>query len=54
MDERDLAVMATIQAEKERDIEATELLPLNAEGVNLAAGKRFTIDIIDAPSDPLR
>lgn len=52
--ERDLSIMDQIQRQKEKDIEKSELLPLDEEGKRLADGKRFTIDIIDAPSDPLR
>lgn len=51
---RELEVMAAIQDEKEREIEAAEQLPLDAEGVALTEHKRFTFDIIDTPVDPLR
>lgn len=52
--DKDLNVMDQIQQQKEKDIENSELIPLNEEGKKIAQGKRFTIDIIDAPSDPLR
>ena len=51
---RDLDVMATIMAEKEKDIASGEQQPLNAEGEKMAEHKRFTFDVIDTPSDPLR
>ncbi len=50
----DLDVMATIMAEKAKEIEAEQLQPLDAEGVELAEGKRFTFDVIETPVDPLR
>ena len=52
--ERDLEIMDEIQKQKEIDISKEELLPMDEEGRKLAEGKRFTIDIIDAPADPLR
>lgn len=52
--ERDLNIMDTIQTEKEREIEAEPLQPLDAEGKKLAEHKRFTFDVVDIPSDPLR
>ena len=54
MESRDLEIMASIQTEKEKEIAAQPLQALNAEGVKLAEGKRFTFDVIDTPSDPLR
>lgn len=51
---RDLNVMATIQAEKEKEIEASEQIPLAGEGNVLASEKRFTFDVITVPTDPLR
>lgn len=50
----DLNVMAAIQAEKDKEIAAQEAPALNAEGQVLGEGKRFTFDVIDTPSDPLR
>ena len=52
--ERDLDIMDTIQQEKAREIQEQELQPLDAEGRKLAEYKRFTFDVIDIPSDPLR
>ena len=51
---RDLEIMEAIQRQKEQDIAADQLQPLNPEGRKLAEGKRFTFDIIAIPSDPLR
>lgn len=51
---RDLDIMNQIQTQKEKDIEREALMPLDAEGLELAGGKRFTFDIIAIPSDPLR
>lgn len=50
----DLDIMAVIMAEKEKEIEGKELQTLNAEGKNLAEGKRFTFDVIETRVDPLR
>ena len=52
--ERDIETMAEIQDEKEKEIAAEELQPLDAEGVALAEHKRFTFDVINIPADPLR
>lgn len=52
--ERNIETMAEIQNEKEKDIAAEELQPLDAEGIALAEHKRFTFDVINVPSDPLR
>lgn len=51
---RDLDVMKNIQNEKEKDINGSDLQPLNPEGVALAEHKRFTFDVVDTPVDPLR
>lgn len=51
---RDLDVMKTIIEQKERDIEAAELQPMDDEGKTLAEHKRFTFDVINVPTDPLR
>lgn len=52
--ERDLEIMNIIQTEKEKDIAQEELQPLNDEGETMAEHKRFTFDVVDIPSDPLR
>lgn len=51
---RDLDVMTDIM--KERDIEIVDdnLQPLDPEGVELAKHKRFTLDMVGTPVDPLR
>ena len=54
MEKRDLNVMDTIQTEKAKEISAQELQPLDDEGTAMAEHKRFTFDVIDTPSDPLR
>ena len=46
--------MTDIQAQKKRDIERHGQPPLDDEGKALAEHKRFTFDVIDIPSDPLR
>ena len=54
---REINMMAHIQAEKGKEIERGldgQPLTLNDENNALAAGKRFTFDIIDTPVDPLR
>lgn len=51
---RDIEVMRQINHEREKEIETEELIPLDAEGVKIAEHKRFTFDIIDTPTDPLR
>lgn len=50
----DLATMNIIQTQKDIDLSTAEPHPLNAEGVALAEHKRFTFDIVDIPTDPLR
>lgn len=52
--ERDLDIMAGIQAEKNKEIDREEPHPLDPEGKRLAENKRFTFDVIDTPVDPLR
>ena len=46
----------TEEQQKEKEINAQELIPLNAEGIALAEGKRSTFDmpINVAKVDPLR
>lgn len=52
---RELEIMETIQTQKEKDIDALEhQMPLDDEGKTLAEKKRFTFDIINVPTDPLR
>lgn len=51
---RDLDIMRTIIDQKEKDIEASELQPMNPEGRYMAEHKRFTFDVVDVPTDPLR
>lgn len=51
---RDLDTMTTIIEQKEKDIEASELQPMNPEGKYMAEHKRFTFDVINVPTDPLR
>lgn len=51
---RDLDTMAQIVNQKEKDIEASELQPMNPEGRYMAEHKRFTFDVVDVPTDPLR
>lgn len=51
---RDKDVIDVIQREKVKDIERETLLPLDDEGIALAEHKRFTFDIVDTPTDPLR
>lgn len=52
--ERNLDIMAAIQAEKEKDMARQDQQPLDAEGTMMAEHKRFTFDVIDIPTDPLR
>lgn len=49
----DLNTMVDIMNETENDHEG-DLIPLDAEGKKLAEHKRFTFDVIDTPTDPLR
>ena len=51
---RDLETMTQIVNQKEKDIEASELQPMNPEGRYMAEHKRFTFDVVDVPTDPLR
>ena len=52
----ELETMGQIQAQKERDMAATEPLPLDAEGAHVAEEKRFAIDNPEyiVQTDPLR
>ena len=51
---RDLDTLTQIVNQKEKDIEASELQPMNPEGRYMAEHKRFTFDVVDVPTDPLR
>ena len=51
---RDLDVMHSIQKEKAKELAKKEMQPLDPEGEAMAEHKRFTFDIIDTPTDPLR
>ena len=52
--ERDINVIDTIQREKEKDIQRERAHDLNPEGNTMAEHKRFTLDLVDIPTDPLR
>lgn len=49
-----LEKISAIQDEKEREAGTQELKPLNPETKKLAEHKRFTFDVINVPTDPLR
>ena len=51
---RDLETMEQIMGQKEKDLEADGQPELDPEIDELAEKKRFTFDIINTPSDPLR
>lgn len=51
---REIEAMAAIQREKARDIDGKGAHQLDPEGEELAARKRFTLDVVTTPSDPLR
>lgn len=51
---RDLDTMKVIINQKEKDIEAAELQPMDPEGKKMGEHKRFTFDMVDVPTDPLR
>ena len=51
---RDLYEMTQIQHEKQKEIETEALQPLDDEGKVMAEHKRFTLDVVDTPADPLR
>ncbi|MBR3008340.1 MAG: hypothetical protein IKI35_05740 [Stomatobaculum sp.] len=51
---RDLETMERIQRQKSKEMSREQLQPLNPEGQEMARHKRFTFDIIDIPTDPLR
>ena len=50
----DLNTMVQIQEQAKTDHAANEPLPLDEETKALAEGKRFTFDVIQTPTDPLR
>lgn len=52
--ERDISIIDTIQREKEKDIEREQAHNLDPEGTSMAEHKRFTLDLVDVPVDPLR
>lgn len=54
MAERNLETMDEIMAQKDRDLAREGQPPLDPEHKRLAEKKRFTFDIIETPSDPLR
>lgn len=49
-----LEEMEQIQNEKAQAIKRDGLPPLDPEGAAVAEHKRFTFDIVDTPTDPLR
>ena len=51
---RDIHVITTIQEQKEKDIAKRNTRELTPEVKKLAEHKRFTFDVIDIPTDPLR
>lgn len=51
---RDLKVMSEIQDDKQKVISRSTPMELDAEGKEVAERKRYTIDVIDTPVDPLR
>lgn len=51
---KDISVIDTIQNQKEKDIAKRGQPVLDPEGIKVAEEKRYTIDIVDAPIDPLR
>ena len=52
--ERDINIMNDIQQQKEKDIERARMKELDPEGETMGEHKRFTFDLVDVPSDPLR
>lgn len=51
---RDLFIMGQIMTQKDREIDEARLQPMDAEGIEMAKYKRFTIDMVGTPTDPLR
>lgn len=54
MPDNRLETMTLIQEEKAREIGGVQQPALDAETKKLAEHKRFTFDVIETPSDPLR
>lgn len=54
MPDNRLETMTLIQEEKAREIGSAQQPELDAETKKLAEHKRFTFDVIETPSDPLR
>lgn len=50
----ELTTIGAIQEEKDREQRAAQLKPLDPETKKLAEHKRFTFDVINVPTDPLR
>lgn len=50
----DIQTISVIQEEKQHDVNAAQLPPIDSEIRELAEGKRFTFDVINTPVDPLR
>ena len=51
---KELEVMESIQNQKTLEENTKEPHALDPEGARMAEHKRFTFDIVDIPSDPLR
>ena len=51
---KELEIMAAIQAEKAKEINAAQAKPLDAEGAAMAEHKRITFDVTVVNTDPLR
>ena len=51
---RDLNVMGNIMDERDKEIVDDNLQPLDPERIELAKHKRFTLDMVGTPVDPLR
>lgn len=51
---RDLNTMHSIQNEKAKELIKAKMHPLDPEGKAMAEHKRFTFDIVETPTDPLR
>lgn len=54
MIKRSIMSMSNIMNQKERDMIRARLQPLDPEGRKLAEHKRFTLDMVGVPTDPLR
>lgn len=51
---RSLDVITDIQNQKLEDLKGKALHPLDDEGIAMAEHKRFTLDLVSTPTDPLR